>query len=882
MTAHSCNTTAKGHIDSIDSGRINGWFYDPLWADTPEFFLAIEDQVIKAVPDIYRADLAEAGFANGVCAFSVLLEQTYQELAGKVIRLQDIRQNAVSEALIDDDRYDAITLQLEGLEAHQLVFNYAGVELGAYTTILYCNGAPLATTEHNINAIDGTFVISLPAHFVRPDKALYQLAIKGFPCFVWQSDISDNTNNPNRVIPTKIFAATDIDITGDRIKGLSKALRTTQLSDKKKRLIPTAYSVLTGHQNCTICLPAVLEPKVTLILPPFISAADAKMMISSVILTLLEASYEIIWITNTPEAFSVNNLVTLNCNDQYTSAMAKAINAAKGELILFCPYVVEFGLDAIPQLISTMEASKDAFVCCKVVDRNGLTHGNDLHSPIPSERVMSANHPAVNFTQTVRQAIHSCSIYRTKELAHIMETADPVCAELLIQMWQTKVTTDKQVGVYLGNACVYSAIDFHDDSFMSKKIDVMDADANPPPSIKPLTAHFKNEVSLVTKKLSLGTILMLDVQTPSPDKDAGSYAAIQEIGLMQRLGYQVIFVPIDLKYSNAYTKNLQNSGVEVCYSPHYNAIADFIDERLKDISAFYITRYNVAAHFIEFLKKAAPAIPIIFNNADLHFLREVRAALSTHQTDGERQIALAKAHQTKTAELEVMRNVDAILSYNETEHAVICSHLFEQKNIFKCPWVLEPKPQPLPFDDRDGVAFLGGFKHTPNIEAIEFFIEQLMPLFLARSINVKLYIYGSHMPEKYKDLGSSLLEGVGYIENLDDVFQKHRVFIAPLLSGAGIKGKVLESAAYGLPSVLSPIAAESTGLSHNVSTLIAETPEQWVNHIMALHNERALWERISQNARALAEEQYSSKRGLAQMAKVFHFLNLTTTFDTES
>nr|WP_283106208.1 glycosyltransferase family 4 protein [Shewanella saliphila] len=204
------------------------------------------------------------------------------------------------------------------------------------------------------------------------------------------------------------------------------------------------------------------------------------------------------------------------------------------------------------------------------------------------------------------------------------------------------------------------------------------------------------------------------------------------------------------------------------------------------------------------------------------------------------------------------------------------SHVLKQSNIFKCPWVLTDKPEPKPFELREGVAFLGGYKHQPNVEAVEFFMESIFPELLKQNPSVTVYFYGSHMPDSFKQYQHPQIKLVGYIENLDDVFQRHRVFIAPLLSGAGIKGKVLESAAYGLPSVLSPVAAESTGLSHNISTLIAETPQQWAEYITCLNTDNILWERLSRNQRTLANEKYSFSQAQDKMRKVFNYLNMTT------
>ncbi|TCS41935.1 glycosyltransferase [Reinekea marinisedimentorum] len=364
------------------------------------------------------------------------------------------------------------------------------------------------------------------------------------------------------------------------------------------------------------------------------------------------------------------------------------------------------------------------------------------------------------------------------------------------------------------------------------------------------------------------TILMIDHQTPTPDKDAGSYAAINEIKLIQSLGFNVKFLPLDLAFSLKYTRSMQAMGVQVCYQPFYTSVNHAVLDGLENIAGVYITRFHVAQQVLPLIRKAMPGLPVIFNNADLHFLRELRGLLSSGAG------TMQSVMYAKTAELEVMRQVDAILSYSDAEHAVIASHIHEQEKIFKCPWVLQIKAEVTPFEQRNGIAFLAGFRHLPNVEALIFFAEQVMPLLTENQPNLKLYIYGSHMPEQIAALRSKNIEPVGYVESLDEVYANHRVFVAPLISGAGVKGKVLESMAYGLPTVLSPVAAEGTGLTHGISTMVAKNPSQWADFISELYHNKSLWNRLSGNSQILAAEHYSFEHGQEQMRAVFNFVGI--------
>jgi glycosyltransferase involved in cell wall biosynthesis len=97
------------------------------------------------------------------------------------------------------------------------------------------------------------------------------------------------------------------------------------------------------------------------------------------------------------------------------------------------------------------------------------------------------------------------------------------------------------------------------------------------------------------------------------------------------------------------------------------------------------------------------------------------------------------------------------------------------------------------------------------------------------------------------------------------VFHNCRVFVAPLLYGAGIKGKVIGALASGTPTVMTSIAAEGIGISNGVEAFIANTIPEWIAHITALYSDDSLWLTMSQRALAFATHHYSFEGGREEM-----------------
>ncbi|MGF7210508.1 GT2 family glycosyltransferase [Skermanella aerolata] len=364
-------------------------------------------------------------------------------------------------------------------------------------------------------------------------------------------------------------------------------------------------------------------------------------------------------------------------------------------------------------------------------------------------------------------------------------------------------------------------------------------------------------------------LLMIENQVPRPDNDAGSYAQFQEMRLLQSLGFKVTFVPENVAWLGAYSDQLMRCGIEVLYAPYYNSIQDVLEARGKEFDAVYITRYNVAARLLPLVRHFAPRAKILFSNCDLHFLREIREAIAAKS-----QSLMESALKTRDDELSVMRNVDVLLSYNTVEHAVVMSHNLSSTKTVTCPWVVDTIDRVPGFKQRADIAFLGGFGHPPNAIAVTYFLERVMPLLRVRLPGVRFVVYGSGVPKEIRALEADDVVIKGFVKDVRDVYDSCRVFVAPLLTGAGLKGKVIDALAHGTPCVLSPIAAEGTTLRHGSEAMIAESPEEWAESVAKLYSDAALWEKVSASAMDYARTFYSFGHGRKLMRRVLEAIDI--------
>jgi GT2 family glycosyltransferase len=373
-----------------------------------------------------------------------------------------------------------------------------------------------------------------------------------------------------------------------------------------------------------------------------------------------------------------------------------------------------------------------------------------------------------------------------------------------------------------------------------------------------------------------GRVLFLDHETPRPDRDAGSHAALVEMELVQQLGYKVTLLPANLAWLANYTEDLQRRGIEVLHAPFVLNLADLLKERGEEFDAVYITRYTVAQLALPLVRQHCPQARLLFCNADLHYLRQLRAARAEALSGDAADRALAAVEAVKRLELEVIQQVDLTLSYSEVERGVIEAETLGAAATAPCPWVVEGPERPHPLKERNGLAFLGSYQHPPNRDAIDSFLKEVWPSLQQRLPDLALHLYGSGL---VRDLAERwhVHSGVvvhGWVADAGEVYNRHRVFIAPLRSGAGLKGKVVAAAAHGIPQVLSPLAAEATGLRHRSEMLIAADTASWLAAIESLCSDDQLWTSMSEAAHRFAQLHYGREQGLTLMRRAFERLGL--------
>ena len=377
----------------------------------------------------------------------------------------------------------------------------------------------------------------------------------------------------------------------------------------------------------------------------------------------------------------------------------------------------------------------------------------------------------------------------------------------------------------------------------------------------PSTVQWREEHSSHSLQLTnVPNILVIEAKLPRYDEDSGSLRLFTLLTLLVKLGYNVTFFADNQENDAKYQQALEDIGVNI--SPGLTSLSTVLQQRIYDFAV--VCRVDIAYRYIPFLRLACPTTKILYDTVDIHYIREMRQAeIEKNQT------LLEQAMWTKRKELSNCLLADHTLVITEADGVHLQKSLPELQfsiipNIHSIPPVDEN-----PFNEREGIVFIGNYSHKPNEDAVYFLVDNILPLIHQQQPNINLYLIGSQMPEKIKALASDKINIVGWVETVEPEFAKRRLFVSYLRYGAGMKGKIGQALAVGLPVITNSIGAEGMGLIHEETAMIADDPNSFAQVVCQLYQDADLWKKLSQQGRKLIEDNYGEKAVEQRLKDIF-------------
>lgn len=362
------------------------------------------------------------------------------------------------------------------------------------------------------------------------------------------------------------------------------------------------------------------------------------------------------------------------------------------------------------------------------------------------------------------------------------------------------------------------------------------------------------------------TLLMVDHYVPQFDRDAGSRTVFQYLKLFVSQGFNVKFIGDNFYQHEPYTTVLQQLGIEVLYGPECAAHwKDWIIDNAEHFDYVFLNRPHIAPKYLDFLRLYTHA-RIMYYGHDLAFLREMRE----YEVTGDASFR-DSAKEWMPKELALMREADMAYypSYVEVDEIhkldpdirvkAIPAYLFENVE-----W------EGYDFAARKDIMFIGGFGHRPNVDAVKWLAEDILPALRKLLPGVKIHVLGSNPPKEVQALASSdlIIEGFVTDEQLDAFYRESRISLVPLRYGAGIKGKVIEAMRNGTPVVTTPTGAEGIKDAESVMA-VEETAEALAKRIAGLYNDEAALTELSRRSVDYVKKNYSPANAIQVIGPEF-------------
>ena len=144
------------------------------------------------------------------------------------------------------------------------------------------------------------------------------------------------------------------------------------------------------------------------------------------------------------------------------------------------------------------------------------------------------------------------------------------------------------------------------------------------------------------------------------------------------------------------------------------------------------------------------------------------------------------------------------------------------------------------------IVFTGNMSYAPNVNAVEYLANEILPIVWKQVPNAKMYVAGATPDPKVKKAACDNIVISGWLDDIRDAYAQSRIFIAPMRIGTGLQNKLLEAMSMGLPAITTPLANGSLGAENGKEILVGSNAGELAQHIITLLTDKGKAQQIAQ------------------------------------
>lgn len=342
---------------------------------------------------------------------------------------------------------------------------------------------------------------------------------------------------------------------------------------------------------------------------------------------------------------------------------------------------------------------------------------------------------------------------------------------------------------------------------------------------------------------------------PEPQSTAAGTRMLQLIDLFLAQNYQISFLTTASKSENSFDLNSKKIQFQ-------NILLNdnSFDEIIKNINPEIVIfdRFTTEEQFGWRVSEQTPNALKILDTEDLHFLRTARENAFKQNKSLEKSDLINDIFKREIASI-LRCDLSLIISVFEIE-LLINKFRINEKILYYLPMFAEINQSKIPFSERKHFISIGNFLHEPNWQTV-LQIKKNWKNIKKQLPDTEIHVYGAYATEKVFQLHNEK-EGFiikGRAENVETVFYKARVLLAPIPFGAGIKGKLLDSMQFGLPNITTTIGAEAMHGNLDWNGFIINNETEVAEKSVLLYQNENIWKKSQKNGYQIIEKLFKKE-----------------------